>query len=65
MRGEVTIVVTGAVPVAAVAADPDSLRAAVAELEAEGMSRKDAIVEVARLAGVPKRDVYNLVHVTA
>jgi 16S rRNA (cytidine1402-2'-O)-methyltransferase len=24
--------------------------------------RKDAIVEVARLAGVPKRTVYNLVH---
>ena len=26
------------------------------------MSRKDAIVEVAKQAGVPKRDVYNLVH---
>ena len=32
------------------------------ELEEEGMSRKDAIVETARLAGVPKRTVYNLVH---
>jgi 16S rRNA (cytidine1402-2'-O)-methyltransferase len=62
IRGEVTIVVAGAVPAAAVADDPVSLRAAVAELEAEGVRRKEAIVEVARLAGVPKREVYNLVH---
>jgi 16S rRNA (cytidine1402-2'-O)-methyltransferase len=34
----------------------------VSEREAAGMSRKDAIVEVARSAGVPKRQVYNLVH---
>ena len=54
--------VAGAVPVAAVGSDPDSLLAAVAELEADGIRRKEAIVEVARLAGVPKRDVYNLVH---
>jgi len=62
IRGEVTIVVAGAVPSADVASDPDSLRAAVAGLEGEGVSRKEAIVKVARLAGVPKRDVYNLVH---
>jgi 16S rRNA (cytidine1402-2'-O)-methyltransferase len=62
IRGEVTIVVAGAAPAAAVADDPVSLRAAVAELEAEGVRRKEAIVEVARLAGVPKRTVYNLVH---
>ena len=62
VRGEVTIVVAGAVPTAAVASDPDSLRAAVAGLEAEGVRRKEAVVEVARRAGVPKREVYNLVH---
>ena len=62
VRGEVTIVVAGAAPVAGVAADDDSLRAAVADREEQGMSRKEAIVEVARLAGVPKREVYNLVH---
>lgn len=62
VRGEVTIVVSGAAPTAAIANDPDSLRAAVARLEAEGTSRKEAIVEVARAAGVPKREVYNLVH---
>jgi 16S rRNA (cytidine1402-2'-O)-methyltransferase len=62
VRGEVTVVVSGAQPTAAVADDPESLRAAVADLEGAGSTRKDAIVEVARLAGVPKRDVYNLVH---
>jgi 16S rRNA (cytidine1402-2'-O)-methyltransferase len=62
VRGEVTIVVAGAAPVAAVSDDPEALRTSVAELEEEGMSRKDAIVETARLAGVPKRTVYNLVH---
>jgi 16S rRNA (cytidine1402-2'-O)-methyltransferase len=62
VRGEVTLVVAGADPVAAIAGDPDTLRAAVAEREADGMSRKEAIVEVAELAGVPRREVYNLVH---
>lgn len=62
VRGEVTLVVAGADPVAALDADPDTLRAAVAEREADGTSRKEAIVEVARLAGVPRREVYNLVH---
>ena len=61
VRGEVTIVVSGATATLA-EKDPDSLRAAVATKEAGGMSRKDAIVEAAREAGVPKREVYNLVH---
>ena len=54
--------VAGAEPAAEVASDPESLLAAVAELEADGVRRKEAIVEVARRAGVPKREVYNLVH---
>ena len=62
VRGEVTIVVAGAATTAEVAGDPASLRAAVAELEAEWVRCKEAIVEVARRAGVPKREVYNLVH---
>jgi 16S rRNA (cytidine1402-2'-O)-methyltransferase len=62
MRGEVTIVVAGAPPAAEVGSDPASLLAAVADLEADGVRRKEAIVEVARRAGVPKLDVYNLVH---
>jgi 16S rRNA (cytidine1402-2'-O)-methyltransferase len=62
VRGEVTLVVAGAEAVAAIADDPGTLRAAVADREAGGMSRKEAIVEVARLAGRPRREVYNLVH---
>ena len=63
IRGEITIVVQGADAAAAsVASDPDSLRAAVADLEGEGLTRKDAIVEVAKRAGLPKREVYDAVH---
>lgn len=62
VRGEVTLVVQGAEPAPAISTDESDLRAAVAEREDRGMPRKEAIVEVARLAGVPKRDVYNLVH---
>jgi 16S rRNA (cytidine1402-2'-O)-methyltransferase len=62
VRGEVTIVVSGAPGGPDVERDPDSLLAAVAALEAEGTPRKEAVVEVARRAGVPKREVYNLVH---
>ena len=62
LLGEVTLVVSGAEPVAAVADDPDSLRAAVAELEEAGRTRKEAIAEVARLAGLPKREVYAAAH---
>jgi 16S rRNA (cytidine1402-2'-O)-methyltransferase len=65
VRGEVTLVVAGADPVAAIEDDPETLRAAVAEREADGMSRKEAIVEVAKLAGVARREVYNLVHAKA
>ncbi|WP_345456492.1 16S rRNA (cytidine(1402)-2'-O)-methyltransferase [Nocardioides marinquilinus] len=62
VRGEVTLVVEGAPAVAAVASDDAALLAAVAEREDGGMSRKDAIAETARAAGVPKRHVYQLVH---
>jgi len=62
VRGEVTIVVQGAEEYAGVASDPASLRAAVAEEEAAGATRKEAIADVARRAGVPKREVYDLVH---
>ena len=61
VRGEVTIVVAGGRRTTPSTA-PDDLRAAVAEAEAAGTSRKDAIAGVARAAGVPKREVYDLVH---
>jgi 16S rRNA (cytidine1402-2'-O)-methyltransferase len=62
VRGEVTIVVAGGDPASGVPTDDASLREAVAALETDGASRKDAIAEVARTAGVPRRQVYNLVH---
>jgi 16S rRNA (cytidine1402-2'-O)-methyltransferase len=62
VRGEVTIVVEGASLVSAVPTDPASLAELVADAEAQGSTRKDAILEVARLAGIPKRVVYDAVH---
>ena len=62
VRGEVTIVVAGAVLGSDVPTDPASLAALVAEAEDEGLPRKDAIRDVARRAGLPKREVYDAVH---
>lgn len=60
VRGEVTIVVSGA-PASGPVDDPTTLIAWVADAEARGVPRKDAIADVARRAGVPKREVYDLV----
>jgi len=62
IRGEVTIVVEGSSGAPAVGTDPGSLRTAVAELEESGSTRKEAIAEVAKRAGLPKREVYDVVH---
>ena len=64
VRGEVTLVVEGAPPAAEVGSDPDDLRAAVADEEAAGATRKEAIADVARRAGLPKREVYAAVHLS-
>jgi 16S rRNA (cytidine1402-2'-O)-methyltransferase len=61
VRGEVTIVVAGAGEPAGTT-DPETLRALVASEEAAGVPRKQAIIDVARRSGVPKRTVYDLVH---
>src|SRR3954447_18097737 len=62
VRGEVTIVVSGATPSASLGSEPHALRAAVASAEDAGTTRKDAIRAVATRAGVPKRVVYDAVH---
>ncbi|MDQ3616396.1 MAG: 16S rRNA (cytidine(1402)-2'-O)-methyltransferase [Actinomycetota bacterium] len=62
VRGEVTIVVEGAGGRADVPTDPRSLAALVAQEEADGATRRDAIRDVAKQAGVPKRVVYDIVH---
>ncbi|WP_229402812.1 16S rRNA (cytidine(1402)-2'-O)-methyltransferase [Micromonospora okii] len=61
-RGEITLVVAGAPPAAARRPDDETLRAAVAEREAAGLSRRDAITEVATEHGLRRRDLYTVVH---
>jgi len=60
VRGEITLVVGGAVP-SADDATPQDLAADVASREADGEPRKQAIAAVARERGVPKRAVYDAV----
>jgi 16S rRNA (cytidine1402-2'-O)-methyltransferase len=60
VRGEVTVVVGGA-PEAVAVDDPGELARRVFALEADGRPRKDAMAEVARAAGVPRRVVYDAV----
>ncbi|MFC6015075.1 16S rRNA (cytidine(1402)-2'-O)-methyltransferase [Plantactinospora solaniradicis] len=61
-RGEITLVVAGA-PVVATPPPADvDLRAAVADLEATGTSRRDAIAAIATEYGLRRRDVYAVVH---
>jgi 16S rRNA (cytidine1402-2'-O)-methyltransferase len=62
VRGEVTIVVEGNVEAVDVPSDPASLAALVAEEEEAGATRKEAILDVAKRAGLPKRVVYDAVH---
>ena len=61
-RGEITVVVAGAVAGPAHRPSDDELRAAVAGREAVGATRRDAIAEVADEYHLKKRDVYALVH---
>lgn len=62
VRGEVTVVIDGAAADRAHTDDPVELIARVQEFETEGMPRKQAIAEAAKISGVPKRVVYDLVH---
>ncbi|MEV0230106.1 16S rRNA (cytidine(1402)-2'-O)-methyltransferase [Nonomuraea sp. NPDC050786] len=61
VKGEITVVVAGHV---ADEGEPD-LDELVAEVDrrvAEGTQRKVAVAEVAKQAGIPKRELYDLVH---
>jgi len=65
VRGEITVVVAGAnaedLRVARGLVDESDWVRAVAEREASGMSRRDAIAEVAKAAARPRREVYDAV----
>jgi 16S rRNA (cytidine1402-2'-O)-methyltransferase len=62
VRGEITVVVAGAVRGPVSAPSADELADRVASLEGEGMSRRDAVTAVARSLGVPRREVYAAAH---
>ena len=59
MRGEIVLVVTGA-PSGATH-DASSVEALFARLTAEGQSTRQAVKEIARLTGLPAREVYTRV----
>lgn len=59
VRGEITVVLAGAEPQAP--ADPAELVERVEQRAAEGFRLKDAVAEVAELAGVRKRELYDAV----
>ena len=59
VRGEITVVLAGAEP--QVPADPAELVERVEQRAAEGVRLKDAVAEVAELAGVRKRELYDAV----
>jgi 16S rRNA (cytidine1402-2'-O)-methyltransferase len=56
VRGEIVLVVAGAAPPPP--AHAEDVPALFARLVAEGRSRRDAVKEIARLTGLPARDVY-------
>lgn len=65
VRGEITVVIAGASlaerrQVAGLVEPADWVRG-VTEREAAGLTRKEAIAEVAKAAGVPRREVYDAV----
>ncbi|MBA8826851.1 16S rRNA (cytidine1402-2'-O)-methyltransferase [Saccharopolyspora lacisalsi] len=59
VRGEVTVVLAGAVPVAS--SDPADLVGRVEERAADGVRLKDAVAEVAEIGGVRKKELYDAV----
>jgi 16S rRNA (cytidine1402-2'-O)-methyltransferase len=61
VRGEVTLVVSGA-PAVAKELNETALVRLVAALEAQGSSRRDAIASVARETGTRRRTVFDAVH---
>ncbi|MFC4008355.1 16S rRNA (cytidine(1402)-2'-O)-methyltransferase [Nonomuraea purpurea] len=61
VKGEITVVVAGHVAEAG-EVDFDALVAEVDRRVAEGEQRKLAVADVAKEAGIPKRELYDLVH---
>ena len=62
VRGEVTLVVSGAAGVGPADLDDEAVRALVAAEVEAGMTTKDAVATVARRTGIPKKTVYAAAH---
>lgn len=62
VRGEVTVVVSGVEPAAAVVVDAEALRRLVDEAASTGLSRKDAVAAVVQETGLPRKTVYAAAH---
>lgn len=62
VRGEVTVVVSGVEPAAAVVVDAEALRQLVDEAASTGLSRKDAVAAVVQETGLPRKTVYAAAH---
>jgi 16S rRNA (cytidine1402-2'-O)-methyltransferase len=62
VRGEITIVVSGASGSRSGSLEPDDVRQLVADAVDSGLSRKDAIAQVVRDTGLPRREVYDTFH---
>ena len=61
VRGEITVVVAGAVRAGAQSPDSGRLAAEVAEIEEQGTSRREAMGEIAKRHGIPRREVFDAV----
>lgn len=59
-RGEFTLVVEGTTGAGAAAAEPDDARAMMRALLRDGRSSRDAVAEVMRTSGLPRREAYRL-----
>jgi len=62
VRGEVTLVVSGAAAVGPADLDDEAVRALVAAEVEAGMTTKDAVATVASRTGIPKKAVYAAAH---
>jgi 16S rRNA (cytidine1402-2'-O)-methyltransferase len=62
VRGEITIVVAGSSDARSGWLEPDEVRQLVADAVDGGLSRKDAIAQVVRDTGLPRREVYDTYH---
>jgi 16S rRNA (cytidine1402-2'-O)-methyltransferase len=62
VKGEITLVVAGRPPAAASQVDAGELARLVDEQIESGQTKRDAIDEVARVSGQPRRTVYDAAH---